>query len=225
MPGRDIPLVNDQIYHVFNRGIAGQPIFATKWDYRRFLDSMWFYQHTNVPVRYSKFLYLTVDERSKILSALKNKRDYIIDFISFCLMPNHFHFLLRQCTESGIAKFISLLCNSYTRYFNTKHNRSGPLLQGKFKAVRIQDDYQLLHAVRYIHLNPYTSYIVKSQNQLANYPYSSLSVYLSKANHSQLNREIVLENFKTKKSFEKFTFDQADYQRNLGKIKHLILEK
>ena len=135
-------------------------------------------------------------------------------------MPNHFHFLLKQTAEEGIAKFMSNFQNSYTRYFNTRHNRVGPLFQGPFRAVRVETDEQLLHLSRYIHLNPYSSFVVKNIKDLEEYQWSSFKEYLGKEK-GFCQKEIVMSFFKNPQDYRKFVFDQADYQRELQKIKHL----
>lgn len=224
MPGRDIPLVSGEIYHVFNRGVASQPIFLQKRDYQRFMDTIFYYQNKNLPIRYSKFLYFSREVRNKILKEFINKKNLIIDNLCFCLMTNHFHLLVKQIDEKGVSKFIGNITNSYTRYFNTKYKRHGPLLQGKFKAVRIETDEQLLHVSRYIHLNPYTSFVVKKLEDIILYPYSSLSEYLKLVDSNMISKDLVLTHFKTLKSFREFILNQADYQLQLDQIKHLILE-
>lgn len=224
MPGRDIPLISDQIYHVFNRGVARQPTYTNKRDYRRFLDTAIFYRYLDTPIRYSKFLYLTVSDRESIQKAMAKSKKVYVEILGYCLMPNHFHFLIRQKQDGGISKYIGTLTNSYTRYFNTKNKRAGPLFQGKFKAVRIETDEQLLHVLRYIHLNPYTSYLVKSPQEIVN-TFSSLSNYLNDSSDNFIDTNTILDQFKSVKSFKRFTYDQADYQRELENIKHLILEK
>lgn len=225
MPGRKIPLVTNQIYHVINRGTASQPIFLNRRNYLRGLETTFYYQNQNLPLRYSLFKKLPIKERTAILDRLDRKRKFIIDIIAFSLMPNHFHFLLKQTQDNGISKFMSNLTNSYTRYFNTKNKRVGPLLQGKFKAIRIETDEQLIHVSRYIHLQAYSSYLVKTIKELVNYPYSSLPEYLNPKKSHQCQKKIVLANFKNIQSYKKFVFDQADYQRSLQEIKHLALEK
>lgn len=224
MPGRAIPLVNNEIYHIFNRGVASQPTFLNKRDYQRALESTFYYQNSNPPVRYSRFLSLSVEERSKLLETLRNKRDFLVEFISYCLMPNHFHFLLRQLKDNGIAKFTGNFTNSYTRFFNTKNERQGPLFTGKFQSVRVETQEQLLHVSRYIHLNPYTSFVVKSWEDLERYPYSSFPEFLGKVNSNLCAKDIILNEFKNVDQYKKFVFDQADYQRCLGRIKHLTFD-
>jgi putative transposase len=225
MPGRKIPLVTNEYYHVLNRGIASQPIFPSKRDYQRARETLFYYQNKTVPLKYSKFLRLATQKRAKILENLKAKGQYRVEIVCYCLMPNHVHLLLKQAINEGISKFMSDFTNSYTRYFNTKNERKGPLFEGKFKAIRIETDEQLLHLSRYIHLNPYSSYAVKSLKELESYSYSSFPEYHQKTESSFCNKEIILDQFKNSQSYKKFVFDQADYQRELEKIKHLTLEE
>lgn len=224
MPGRKVILANGEIYHVLNRGVASQPIFLNKRDYQRTFATFSYYQYKNPPLKYSLFIVQSKEKQLKILNRLRENKKLLVEMIAFCLMPNHFHFLLKQNITGGIAKFISNFTNSYTRYFNTKNERNGPLLQGKFKAVHIETDEQLLHVARYIHLNPYTSYVLKNINCLEYYPYSSFPEYLGKIPEKICNKEYILSHFKNTEDYKKFIFNQADYQRRLGDIKHIILD-
>lgn len=224
MPGRKVPLVNNEIYHILNKGISLQPTFLIKRDYHRALQTIFYYQNQKPPVKYSRFLSLSNKQREIILDNLKKQGLILVEIIAFCLMPNHFHFLLKQITDGGISKFIGNFTNSYTRYFNTKNKREGALFRGKFKAVRIESDEQLLHVSRYIHLNPYSSYVIKTLGELENYSYSSLPEYLQKLPNNFCQKEIILDQFKNINSYKNFVFDQADYQRELENIKHLTLE-
>lgn len=225
MPGRKIPLVTNECYHVLNRGVASQPVFLNQKDYLRGLETIFYYQNQNIPLRYSFFLRLSSPQKKELLNKLKAKRKFLVEIIAFCLMPNHLHLLLKQAQDGGISIFMSNFANSYTRYFNTKQKRAGPLFQGKFQAVRVETEEQLIHLSRYIHLNPYSSYVVKSFSELKDYPYSSLSEHLQPKAPSHCNKEIVLQNFKSLHSYKKFVFDQAAYQRKLQEIRHLVLEE
>ncbi len=225
MPGRKIPLVTGQVYHVLNRGISLQSTFRAKKEIQRGLGLMRYYQNQKPPLRYSQFLALSGKRRKQILENLKKEKNFFVEIIAYCLMPNHFHLLLKQLKEKGISKFMSNFTNSYTRYFNTKRKRNGPLFQGKFKAVRIETDEQLLHLSRYIHLNPYSSYVLKTLRDLEKYQYSSLPEYLDNRQAGFCSKEIVLGQFKSPRAHKKFVFDQADYQRKLEKVKHLSLEE
>ncbi len=223
MPGRDIQLVNEGIYHVFNRGVNSQKIFNSDRDYFQFLDRTKYYQNQNLSVGYSQLNDLSLAVRGDLLAELSRRGKVLIDIIAFCLMPNHFHFLLKQKVENGISKYISNLTNSYTRHYNIKRKRVGPIFQGKFKAVEVSTDEQILHLSRYIHLNPYPAGVVENLKELFKYSYSSLPEYV---NHQKgiCHADIVLSQFQGKSSYKKFVTDQADYQRNLQLIKKQILE-
>lgn len=225
MPGRKTPLITDLVYHVINRGIWSLPIFNNRRDYLRIINAMFYYQNVDVPLSYSKFLSLSLNDRLLRLKLLKKNERFLVEIIAYCLMPNHFHLLLKQVEENGISSFVGKLINSYTRYFNTKNEKVGPILQGRFKAVRVESDEQLLHLSRYIHLNPYSSHILNKPADLLGYSFSSFPEYLGKVEPTLCSKELVLNNFKDREEYEKFVFDQADHQRNLEKIKHLALEK
>lgn len=139
-------------------------------------------------------------------------------------MPNHFHFLLRQKQKNGVSTFAANFTNSYTRYFNTKHERVGPLFQGLFKAVRVESDEQLMHISRYIHLNPISSFLVEP-DRLENYQWSSYPEYVVPSSKNNItNKEIVLGLFSSRKAYKQFVLDQVDYARRLEQIKHLAFD-
>lgn len=182
-----------------------------------------YYQY-QVPIRFSIFRSLAQEERSKFISAYFKPNNKVVSILSFCLMPNHFHFLIKQLKDNGIKRFLSNFQNSYTKYFNTKNVRKGSLLLDQFKAVRIETDEQLIHVSRYIHLNPYTAYIVKSLDELENYPWSSFKEFID-GQKDIADIEVVLSYFKNIKDYKIFMYDQASYQRKLDAIKHLVLEE
>lgn len=147
-----------------------------------------------------------------------------MELICYCLMPNHFHFLLKQKLDNGVSKFVGNFTNSYTRYFNTKHdNRVGPLFQGTFKAVHIDDDEQLIHVSRYIHINPTVSFIEKI-GRLEKYHWSSLPEYLGLDGKEICDKDLVMGFFSSTKAYRKFIYDQVGYSKELKKIEHLLLE-
>mgnify|MGYP001562929218 CR=1 FL=1 len=225
MPGRETPLITGEIYHIVNRGIASQSIFLNQRDYQRALETILYYQNKKSLLRYSYFIRLQQSIRLEILKKLNDQKDHLlVEIFAYCLMPNHFHLLLKQLIDNGISNYLSKFSNSYTRYFNVKNNRIGPLLQGKFKSVHVDNDEQLLHLSRYIHLNPYSSDIVKSLKGLKEYPYSSLPEYLELDQKNYCRRDLILSYFKTADSYEDFIFSQADSQRELDIIKHHTLE-
>jgi len=161
---RKVILANGEIYHVFNRSIERKPIFTSKREYLRALTTVDFYRFANPLLKLSKVLVLEKEKRIEFFRELKNQGQQLVEILSYCLMPNHFHFLLRQQLDNGISRFLSNFANSYTRYFNTKYQRTGALFQGIFKTVRIESDEQLVHVSRYIHFNPVLSFLVDDEN-------------------------------------------------------------
>lgn len=224
MPLRKTVLATGEIYHVFNREVNHQPIFIDKRDYSRALEILSFYRFDKPALRFSFYNRLPIEEKLNFWKELEEKYKKIVNFFSFCLMPNHFHFLLRQEKENGISKFLANFQNSYTKYINTRHTRTGHLLQGPFKAVRIETDSQFLHISRYIHLNPYTSYLVKTTDELKMYPWSSLPQYIDINGKGICSIKNILSGFLSKEKYLQFVLDQKDYQRKLKEIEHLLLE-
>jgi|SRR3989344_995405 len=222
MPIRVLPLANDEYYHVFNRGVALQPTFYNKKDFERFIICLSYYRFKDPPCKLSRLLQLKADERVEILNELDATKNKLVDLLAYCLMPNHFHLLLKQISEDGISTFLRLITNSYTKYVNVKSDRVGPLFQGAFKAVRIESDEQLLHVSRYIHLNPLVSYVVKEAN-FKFYPWSSLKDYLT-GNSDLVDVSNVLEYFKNPEDYMQFVLDQAAYGKELEQIKHLKID-
>lgn len=213
MPSRIHPLVNGEYYHIFNRGVDKMNIFKNSYNFQRFLKTMLYYKVLGPKPRFSLFT-----PTNNLLDTSKQ----IVEIIVFCFMPNHFHFLVKQSIDGGITEFISKLSNSYTKYFNIKQKRVGPLLQGEFKSVLVESNEQLLHLSRYIHLNPLVSGLVKD---LGNYPWSSYLEYIGLSAQKICTKEIILNQFKSSKDYQRFILDHADYSRELGIIKHQLIDQ
>lgn len=217
-------MVTNEVYHIINRGGFHRAVFLNPREYQRALALINFYRNDGLPCKYSRFISLPKKEKLNLLEKINQKKDFLVEIIAFCLIPNHFHFLLRQLKNQGTRRFVANFSNSYAKYFTTKRKQAGPLFQGRFKAVRVETEAQLLHLSRYIHLNPYTGYVVKTLKELEDYPYSSFWEYLGKSKENICSKKMVLEGFKNKKDYKQFVFDNADYQRKLAEIKHLLLE-
>src|SRR3989344_8155363 len=144
MPSRNIVKVylKDSYYHVYNRGVDKCPIFNNAQDYKVFLN------YLKEPLSELKFQKIVFYLRGRTFKAVKRPvKNFLneISLVTYCLMPNHFHFLIKQKNKESMTSFIRSICTRYARYFNTKYNRVGPLFQGKFKAVLITKDNYLLH--------------------------------------------------------------------------------
>ena len=209
-----------EVYHVYNRGIEGVPVFNSTKEYKRAIVTLFYYSFSKPSLKLSEALKLADSLRQEFFDKLKELQRRV-EIISYCLMPNHFHFLLKQLEKGGVQKFVGDFTNSYTRYFNLRHNaRVGPIFQGPFKAVHIDTNEQLLHTSRYIHINPAVSFLVKKE-ELEDYPWSSLPEYLGETVEEICSKDIILNQFKSVDDYRKFVFEQIDYGRELEKMKHL----
>lgn len=216
------PLVTGQIYHVYNRGIDHRPTFLTKRQFSRFGQTMWYYANGALPLSLSKFNGVGIEQREHIL-AIRAQSAPLVSVLAYCTMPNHFHLLVRQNVEGGISTYLSLLQNSYTRYFNGSEQRTGSLFLNRFKYVRIETEAQLLHVSRYIHLNPYASFVVATEAELLRYSWSSLPAYAAETK-GLVDVSSILNLFQSRKSYIDFVLDRAAYQRNLKSIEHLAID-
>lgn len=219
---RKVVFRNNEIYHVFNRGLDRRSIFTEKNEFERVQKLIKFYRHKDIPIRFSQVNHQPIEVREKILKDLY-KSERVVDILGYCMMPNHFHFLLKQMKDKGISTFIANVTNAYTRYFNTKHERAGNLFEGVFKAVYIETEEQLIHVSRYIHLNPVASSIIPDE-ELENYRWSSYPEYLDLSKEEISQKELILSMFKSARDYREFVNNQIDYAKKLDIIKHLILE-
>lgn len=157
MPSRNITkeYVANGFYHLYNRGVEKRIIFQDNQDYPVLLSYLKQYllsKNIDELTRQLADPKTPYREKGKIIKLLRlNNFNGEIDLLAYCLMPNHFHFLVKQKSPQSIDKFIQSLCTRYTMYFNRKYKRVGPLFQGTYKAVLVTSDEQLLHLSRYIH--------------------------------------------------------------------------
>lgn len=211
---RKVPLVTGEIYHVFNRGVNKADIFHTNADYNRFMRTFKYYLFWPLPKYSQRWLNSGRD--------VLNKKP-LVGVLAYCLMPNHFHLLLKQIADNGITIFMRKVSNSYSHYKNLKSKRIGPLFQGRFKSVLVETDEQLSHLSRYIHLNPVVGGLVSKPGD---YRWSSFKEYLGLVDPRKkiCNTDLALVGFKNSKSYEDFVLDQSEYVRELNMIKHLTFE-
>ena len=224
MPLRKIPLISGEVYHVFNRTVSRELLFHSRREYTYFIRSFEYYHFCEPPIRFSRYLETEKDTRIDWLISLYLTGKTLVDIYAFCLMPNHFHFLLKQNTDGGISNFTRLLQNSYARYLNIKMARHGSLFQSPFKAVRVTKDAELLHVARYIHLNPLTSFVIKDFSELQGYEWSSYGDYVSEIGRRFIKSSPILDMYKDKTELIAFTKDNMDHKRDLDEIKHILID-
>lgn len=190
------PRAPGEYYHLFNRGNNKQDVYLDDSDRARFLIALLLAQ-ADAPLRFGRIvkrflrtgvLPLTEDERSVLM-----KRP-LVHVVSFALMPNHFHLIVVERMRDGIARYMQRLLNSYTKYFNTKRERSGHLFQGPFHVVHVEDDDQLLYLSAYVHRNPRNLLGWRGREHL--YPWSSFMDYTSENRWGSLLKfDIVMQHF------------------------------
>ena len=222
MPGRKEDVITDKIYHVFNKSIYDPATLKDGYSCQLFYDLLIYYKSSKNPGSFSKFRRLPKPDQKTILKNLYQKKYFLADVLAYCFMPNHFHFLLKQNKDQGISKFMGDSVNAFTRHLNLKRESKGPIFLPRFKAVSIKSEEQLIHVSRYIHLNPYTSKLVKSIEDLEKFPWSSLKEYKEKNKNSLSQSKTILNSFRGNYSrYKSFVVGQADYQRTLEYCKPL----
>lgn len=185
-------------YHIYNRGTDKRVIYNNDSDYLRFINGLKYFNESNKPGKSS---------------------DKFVDIISFCLMPNHFHLILRPAAENGITDFIRRLSTGYTMYFNKKYERKGVLFESKYKFKLIENEIYLLHLSRYVHLNPLSlvklqwknegiNDIEKANDFLKKYRWCSYSDYIGMDNFTGIaDKSLLLNIVGGEKKYENFVKD------------------
>ena len=220
---RNEQLITGEIYHVFNKSIAGYEIFNSESDFLRIKQMILYYSIEKPPMSFSNFLqHVSWNDFGQNIYELKEFNREIIQIIAYCIMPTHLHLVVKQLKDNGVERAVGNILNSYTRYFNLKRKRKGPLWVSRFKNVRVESDEQLLHLTRYVHLNPVTAGIVK--NPLHWYA-SSYHEYVQsvKDNLKISSYKDILEI--NPSQYAKFVQDGVEYQKELARIKNFLLEE
>ena len=176
---RLIKICEGEYYHIYNRGVDKKDTFLDKRDYARFLFCVLFFQSpvtiNNVSYHIGNFIKHSVFDNSERTRQEIIKSKYI-ELVSFMLMPNHFHLIVKEKVEGGISQYMQRIQNSYTKYFNTKYKKSGHLFQGPYQIVHIETDEQLIYLSSYIHRN---CRVLKGwKNKEERYPWSSYADFL-----------------------------------------------
>ena len=217
--------VENEIYHIYNRGVEKRNIFTEDKDYFRFIHDLFEFNDEN-PVLNMTYYFnpKTMEVEPQYLKKERKPRKLLVEILAFCLMPNHFHLLLRQTRKNGIIKFMQKLGTGYTMYFNKKNGRVGGLFQGRFKAVIVKDEEHFIHLPFYIHTNPI--YGGSTSIDLKKYRWSSYLDYIGKRNFPSItSRKFLLEFFGGEKEYEKATKQWIkEREENLKKIRDIILE-
>lgn len=191
---RKTKFVEGEYYHVYNRGTDKRKIFMDEKDFFRFWDSLFDFNQTEPIGSMYEFSFKKKSEGQD------KKAKPLVQFVAYCINPNHFHFLITPLQERGVEKLMQRLGNGYTKYFNNKHKRSGVLFQGRFKSKHVDSNEYLLHLSAYINANNILGH------RMSKFSRSSMSEFSDKAlNQRKLcNTEIILKQFRNKKEYEEF---------------------
>jgi putative transposase len=163
------------LYHVITRGNRRQGVFLDEKDLEKFLA---------------------------YLSDYKNR--YAFQLYAYALMKNHLHLLI-EVQENPLNRIMQCLLFRYTRYFNRRHGEVGHLFQGRYKAIVCDKDAYLLELVRYIHLNPVRTKIVKGPED---YVWTGHLSYLGRGGKPLIDEGFVLDQFSDKRSLGRRKYRQ-----------------
>ena len=154
MPRKARQLQVGDIVHVMNRGIEKRTIFLKNQDYSRFVLALEFF-NTKEEVNMWNLIARagSVPARARLDKQRKKNKQCIVDLLAFTLMPNHYHLIVREMINNGLALFMKKM-GGYSTYFNKQYNRVGPLFQSRYKTVIVNDDIQLANVFSYVHTNP-----------------------------------------------------------------------
>ena len=219
MMTRRLPLLEGNIYHVYTKSIAGFVIFRNDSYYKRMRSLLRYYKIEKPPIKFSAFAGKK-DKKQFLLDENYGKEE-IVGIIAYCCMPTHIHLILRQVKKGGISIFMNNVLNSYTRYFNTKTERKGPLWESRFKSVVVTTDEQLLHLTRYIHLNPTTANLV---NEPQDWDFSSYREFIEEVQEEEkvcnYSMSLDLDHI----DYKEFVSSRINIQRDLARIKELCID-
>lgn len=205
-------------YHIISRSIGKYRIFNSGRSKMRFMDMMLYYNYTNPPLRFSVLTERSQIYQNKIIETIKkDKNKHLVGLVSYCIMPTHIHLLLKQKIDNGIPIYMSKILNSYTRYFNTKFKRKGPLWSSRYRRKLIENDDQLLHLTRYIHLNPTSVDLVYKPED---WEFSSYREYIGlvKPSMKLCDYEEIIDI--SSSDYRRFVEERVKYQKQLSIIKN-----
>jgi len=223
MANRKTKFFIGEYYHIYNRGVEKRDIFNDNNDCDRFLKLL-FLCNSRKSVH-------IVDMFRKNLSLYDilefNRGDTLVDIIAYCLMPNHFHLVIKERIEGGISKFIQKLSTGYTMYFNERNDRSGALFQGAFKSEHINNDAYFNYIFVYICLNPLSiiepgfknkgiSDKERAKSFIKKYKYSSYIDYVGTGRKESvlINKDCVPNFLKDMRHFDEFIDGLEAYTRS-----------
>ncbi|MDD5750141.1 MAG: transposase [Candidatus Pacebacteria bacterium] len=238
---RKIIFANDEYFHIFNRGSNKQDIFLEEEDFWKFFDGLRDLNNTTCYEDRLNALGLSVHSRNSLgklefqgLRSFLSEKEKVVEIISYSFSPNHFHLIIKQLCDKGISYLMHKLGGSYTLYFNKKHNRSGHIFQGPFKAIHIDSNDYLLWLMGYVNGN----IEIHNLAQADNYNWSSYRALCKWLGHFQSSSsaslsplsvlgglDVISEQFKTVADFQDMVKTVVRESRAKKEMKNYLLEK
>lgn len=214
---RNIGVAPNEVYHLYNRGVMRRDIFVDNRDWTRFLFLVLFLQSSSGTFDHVSRLVSSFVRHSMFDVPEKKTREIVqkrnTRLIAFCLRPNHFHLLVQEVTEGGVAKYLQRLGNSHTKYFNTKYQSNGHLFQSRYQSVRMADNDQLLYTSAYIH----------KHTPRLNYEWSSYQDYVQKNRWPDLlDPSLILGQFTNGQEYAEWLRTSSAKESEFGK--HSMLD-
>lgn len=222
-----------EIYHTLNRGVDKRKIFIDNKDYFRFIHDL--FEFNNQDWVNSTFYIFNKSNDIASRNIKRKPRKLLVDVLAFCLMPNHYHLLLRSLTENGISRFMKKMNMGYAKYFNIKYKRKGSLFEGRYKSILIKNESHFIHIPFYIHCNPLDLITPewrerrmedcnKAEDFLRSYRWSSNLDYCGEKNFpSVTNRNFLLEYFGGEGGY-KISLQNWLKELNMENFKDIVLE-
>ncbi len=192
MPTRKLKFLANRYYHIYNRGVNQSKIFFSK----------------------DNFTYLL-----RLLK--KNRKRYHISITAYCLMPNHYHFLLKPHRDDTVSAFMQSLFGAYTQGVNRQQDRQGPLFQGRFRAILVEEEGYFSHLACYIHANPVLAGLTET---CQDWPYSNYLDIIGEREGTLKNADLVPAHFATGAAYQRFVKEYIAYRREVQGLERYMLE-
>jgi REP element-mobilizing transposase RayT len=221
---RKVPFVNEEIYHVYNRGVDRRKIFLSDDDFTRFILGL---NEFNNEEPIGSIYENSFQQKGNLIRT----EDKLVNIICYCLNPNHFHLILEQISDDGISRFMQRLGTGYTMYFNNKLYRNGALFQGRFKSAHLNNNDDLLRLSVYVNLNNHIHQLGGSTSKWRFC--SSWNLFSGKNRKEETAAKLVvvdrvLEQFENPKEYKKFAEDLLpiliEQKREQNELAALLLE-
>ena len=192
MPNRRTPFARGEYYHLYNRGADRGAIFRNAGNYR--------------------FLLRRIEE---------GLDEYRVGVIAYCLMPNHYHLVLRQDGDCPLNSFMNAVFNSYSKAFNKMFGRTGTLFEDRFHAIPVPRDEYVLHLCRYIHRNPLEAGLV---TDLTAWEFSNYREWIGMRDSGLVDQQLIRSYFPSPSDYQRFVLEYVSTKQVERQVRALALE-